>query len=973
MTLSSMRGAALTLTFCLGVAISASAQYRFDTWTTDNGLPQNGVRAITQTPDGYLWFTTFDGLVRFDGIRFTTFGTGNTKGIINNRFTGLYRDQQGTLYATTMEDGVLTVYRDGVFTSYTSQQVPGHYIQRIVTDDKGELRFQVEDEDRTSKSWYYLRDGAFVFIETDVRSPAVTINAKSGSVWSITTKEAIERRDGRTTVYKLDIGPITYNLNWFEDSAGHIWLGEYAVHRLGDGIVERYGEADGLPRSIHHSFWEDPDGAVWFASGGGSTQGVGLVRYQDKRIQTFGLESGLLNASIYSVFHDREGTTWAATNKGLSRLRKKVLSAYTVKDGLNHTEVYPIYRDRQNRIWIGTVRGLSMYENGRFAPVVITTSDPNAAVSDTWRDASASVQSLWEDPQGRMWVGLNGGVFIVEHGKARALAPAKGHHVFAIRGDRQGNVWAATNKGLLRFRDNAYVETLAVEAGLPNEFMTTIFEDSKGTLWFGGFGGLSRYTNGAITNYTTKDGLVGSYVRSIYEDRDGTLWIGTYDEGLSRFRDGKFVNYKAEQGLFNNGVFAIEEDVNGHFWISSNRGIYRVKRQELNDFADGKVARINSVGYGTQDGMLSTECNGGRQPASITDQDGRFWFPTQDGVVVIDPRNERSNRLPPSVVIESATVERELADIRQRLVIAPGRKNVEINFAGVSLIKSEQIKFRYKLEGYDKDWVDAGTRRTVYYSYLPPGHYRFVVKAANSDNIWNEEGASLPLELQPFFYETTWFYSLVGLGAALLLVGAWKVSVSRFAAREQELAKLVAEKTEELRTANEELQLLANSDGLTAIGNRRRFEEFLTDEWRRAIRFKIPVSLVLLDIDHFKLFNDTYGHHAGDECLRQVAAALGSTIHRPTDLLTRFGGEEFAIVLGGTDATGARNIAEQAVANVNSLRIPHRSSPTSSQLTVSVGVATLTVEVGMQETELIKAADAALYKAKAGGRNQIVA
>ncbi|MDP3720653.1 MAG: two-component regulator propeller domain-containing protein [Acidobacteriota bacterium] len=279
---------ALLLAVCFGFGAEASAQYRYDTWTTDNGLPQNGVRQIAQTPDGYLWFTTFDGLVRFDGVRFTTFGTGNTRGIINNRFTGLYGDTDGTLYATTMEDGVLTVYRDGGFTSYTSQQVPGHYIQRIQPDAQGELLFQTEDEDRTSKSWFYLRNRAFVFSHKDAPPAVLTITAKSGSTWSITTTEAIERRGTETIVYKLDIGPITYNLNWFEDSAGHIWLGEYAVHRLGGGLVRRYGDGDGLVRSIHHSFWEDPDGSVWFASGGGSTEGVGLVRHQDGELQVAG-------------------------------------------------------------------------------------------------------------------------------------------------------------------------------------------------------------------------------------------------------------------------------------------------------------------------------------------------------------------------------------------------------------------------------------------------------------------------------------------------------------------------------------------------------------------------------------------------------------------------------------------------------------------------------------------------------------
>jgi diguanylate cyclase (GGDEF)-like protein len=961
----------LALFVCLAVAPQASAQYRFDTWTTDNGLPQNGVREITQTPDGYLWFTTFDGLVRFDGVRFTTFGTGNTEGIINNRFTGLYSDKEGTLYATTMEDGVLTIYRDGVFTSFTSAQVPGHYIQDIAPDARGELRFLVEDDARTSKSWYYLRNGAFVFSEKEApRPPVQTFIGRSGAVWRISAREVLEERDGKTTVYPLNIAPLSFGFNTFEDSAGNLWLGEYAVHRLGGGAVRTFDESYGLSRSIHHSFWES-DGAVWFASGGGSTEGVGLGEYRDGQLRIWGTPHGLLSVIVTSVFHDREGTTWLATSKGLARLRKSVLNSFTVRDGLAHSEVYPLYRDRRERIWIGTARGLSRYEDGKFQALDIKPADPNAPADERWRREVASVQSLWEDPDGRMWAGMNGGMYIVDGDTARMVVSAKGHHVFAIRGDRHSNVWAATNKGLLRYREQQLVGTLSVKDGLPNEFMTTIFEDSKGTLWFGGFGGLSRYADGAITNYTTEDGLAGSYVRSIYEDRDGALWIGTYNEGLSRFKDGRFVSYTAAEGLYNNGVFAIEEDARGNFWISSNRGIYRVRRQELNDFADGKVTRINSVGYGTQDGMLSTECNGGRQPASLTDKDGRFWFPTQDGVVILEPGNEHYNTLPPSVVIESATVERQAADIRNGLFVGPGLRNIEINFAGVSLIKSEQIKFRYMLEGHDPDWIDSGTRRTAYYSYLPPGSYRFLVRAANSDNIWNDEGAALAVEVTPFFYETGWFSALAVLVVGLALVAAWRSSVHRFQSRERQLAMLVAEKTEELRRANAELHHLANSDELTDVANRRRFEDFLGDEWRRAARYNTELSLVLLDIDHFKLFNDTYGHQAGDDCLKSVAAALKAAINRPTDLLARFGGEEFAIVLGGTDKAGALRVAEIALAKVNELAIPHRASRTTAHVTISAGVAAVFPTAEMPEAELLKAADKALYRAKAAGRNRV--
>jgi ligand-binding sensor domain-containing protein len=241
-------------------------QYRFDTWTTDNGLPQNGVREIKQTPDGYLWFTTFDGLVRFDGIRFTTFGKSNTKGIINNRFTGLYCDRDGTLYATTMEDGILTVYQNGVFSSYNSEQVPGHYINKIMPDESGELRFLVEDEDRTTKSWYFLRDNKFVFSEKQERNfQKTTYTGKSGAIWTITPNGTTELRDGKTTFYPLEIPQLNYRINTFEDSYGNLWLGGSSVYRLGNGEIENFGEKEGLPLAVYHSFWRCVESGNRFA------------------------------------------------------------------------------------------------------------------------------------------------------------------------------------------------------------------------------------------------------------------------------------------------------------------------------------------------------------------------------------------------------------------------------------------------------------------------------------------------------------------------------------------------------------------------------------------------------------------------------------------------------------------------------------------------------------------------------------
>lgn len=966
--------AVFAIIFTLAVCSALFGQYQFDSWNTDNGLPQNGVRGISQTPDGYLWFTTFDGLVRFDGVRFTTFNKGNTKGIINNRFSSINVDAAGVLYATTTEDGVLTILKDGEFISYDSQRVPGHYIKSMKPDANNEIRYLTEDDDRTTESWYYLRNGQFVLIETMSKTNAVlNYQANSGANWKVSETEVVEFREGNSTAYEKPPGKVDQNLPVFEDSTGGLWVGGFSLTYFRNGETQNFGNESTFPEIANfHSFWEEPDGSVWFANGGGTGAGTGLVRFKDGKFESFGAESGLSNSALFDVFKDREGTIWIATNKGLNRLKKKVITAFSVADGLNSSEVYPILRDKNDAIWIGTTFGLNVFKDGKFSSISLKRSPGSVLDYTSWRDREMSVQSLFEDTSGKMWVGVSGGIFVVENGVAEFLRTSEGHHTFDILEDRSGDVWAATSRGLLKFQNYKLAAAYDTSNGLPNEFMTAIFEDSTGRIFFGGLGGLTEFVEGKFRNYGDSEGFRPAHIRSFHEDSQGTIWIGTYDEGLVRFKNGQFVGFKVRDGLFNNGVFAIREDAKNNFWISSNRGIYRVNRNELNDFADGKIREVNSVAYGKADGMLSSECNGGRHPASIEDKDGNFWFPTQEGVVLVDPgAMEPFNILPPPVVIESVSVEREQVGFRNGITIEAGKRNIEIDYTGLSLIKSEQLKFKYKLEGHDPEWIDAGSRRSAYYSYLPPGNYKFRVIAANSDGVWNETGSSTDLRLEPFIYQTNLFYIMVAIAVALLLFLGWKISVIRIQAREKRLVTLVAERTKELKKANENLEYLANSDSLTNVANRRRFEEFLSDEWSRAVRFGNEISMIMIDIDHFKLYNDTYGHQAGDECLRKVAEALKQTINRPTDLVARFGGEEFAVILGVTDTIGTLQVAENAMECIRNLRIPHASSKSGEFLTVSMGVATTFAKSGLTVTDLIKAADNALYFAKENGRNQI--
>lgn len=744
-----------------------SAQYRFDSWTTDNGLPQNGVRSITQTPDGYLWFTTFDGLVRFDGLKFTVFDKNNSKGIINNRFWVLQAFGDGSIWAGT-EGGDLTIYRRGILTSYSAETVPDEQVLDFITDTNAGVLIA------TNKGFYKLQNDKFVFVKSnqDVENTKKIYKGKSGTRWEISSSEILQIKLDKTRVYSLSVENLgVYYANAFEDKAGGLWFGDLnKLIYLKDGSITEYGAKDGYPQNTYaHRFWEETDGSLWFATGIFSLPGVGLVRFKDGKFTRFGVENGLSNDRIFDAFKDREGTIWVATDKGLNRLRRQVITSLSTAEGLVHNEVYPMLKARDGSVYVGTVGGLSRYDDGKFSNIILRFNNKQSPTSD--------VQSLWEDESGHLWVGVVGGLFVIENGNPRDLSEVFGYEttVLAIHSDRNGNIWFGTDRnGVFQYRDGRIIANYTTKKGLAGNDVKVIHEAGDGSLWFGTYGGLSveecRLPNSEchLKSYTTADGLASNSVRSIKEDADGTMWIGTYDGGLSRFKDGKFFTFNTDNGLFNNGVFATVEDEKGNFWISSNRGIFRVNKESLNDFADGKIKNYESFAYGRQDGMLSTECNGGRQPSALKDSDGKIWFPTLEGVAVVDPNNLQNNPLPPPVEIESVTIDRENVAFGKNSTIelAPTQNYLDISYTALSFIKSDQIRFRYKLEGLDKGWVDAGTRRTVNFAYLPPGEYVFKVTAANSDGIWNTEGKSFKIVVLAPVYKTWrfWLAVLITLG-----------------------------------------------------------------------------------------------------------------------------------------------------------------------------------------------------------------
>jgi len=920
------------------------AQCRIDVWTTKDGLPPEAINAIAQTPDGYLWFATNAGLVRFDGVTFQTFDSRNTPGLKRDIITALLVTRQGKLWIGTDSAG-FGPFENGIFSPFR----PG-----------------IKDE-----NWSILH---------------TMLEARNGSFWIGSGGEhnLLRNRSGKfTRLPALD----TFVSDFVQDRQGTVWAttlfsGLLAHHA--DGTILNLHPVQELPTQALNCLALDSDNSLWIG-----TNGSGLCHYIDGKFKVYTTRDGLSSNEIHALSFDHQGNLWIGTRVGLDRRQGGKFSTFRKIDGLHDVGVSALFEDREGNLWVGSGTGLNRFRNTRMTPISFPTAE-----------GPSNTMAIAEGKDGTLWFGTDSGLERLQNGVRTTYTTREGlpsNAITALHIARDGALWLIMQDGTIVRKKGDRFTTLFPKSPwrvigedrdglvfadrddyarlvgsrfvpLPHSgksgYVFSSYLAADGTLYFASSGGLVEVRNSRAT--VIYKGLpLDTHVLSVVKDGHGCLWLGT-DKGLARYEKGVMFVYGAADGLPDDRLFEVAIDAHNDLWAGGGRGVFSVSIADLERYRHGGMQSLHTHLYDASDGIRSALM---REDA-LRLHDGRLLFLGSKGATLIDPDRLATDFVPPPVVIEQAIADTTSIDTSRVQRLPPGNGDLEVHYTGLNFSDSARVTFRYRLEGYDKEWIEAGDRRVAYYTNLPPGDYHFRVIAANSDGIWNTTGAEFGFQLSPALYQTIGFklccVILLGMGS----LSAVRLSLGQLQRSNQRLEAKVSERTEQLHrsyeqieVANRSLQALATTDGMTGLANHRAFQEHLRSQLEVADATGHALTLLLMDVDHFKTYNDTYGHPAGDEVLRTLARLIRENL-REGDYAARYGGEEFAIVLPNTREEAALEIAERIRFVVAEHTFPCR------RVTLSIGVAKHVPQNTPAES-FVALADGALYAAKHAGRNRV--
>jgi ligand-binding sensor domain-containing protein/signal transduction histidine kinase len=744
-----------------GMADEPDAPFIVDVWTSKEGLPENAVISVIQTRDGYLWLGTLNGLVRFDGNRFTVFNEYNTPGLNSDRIVYLFEDSHTNLWIGTDTAGVALV-QDGKVKNFDLGR-PGH-----------EGRLVSAGEDAAGAVWLYTAD-AWLGRYQDGKLETLNLNFNPLAICRMITAE----KSGPLWIAE-DWGLFSFQPSNFHPPAlpidqilrpgklDFLLAGQRGgTWRFINGRIQKWNttqlEKDFGPypwgNATVTSACEDRDGNLIVG-----TRGEGVFWYEtDGKYQQVSTNQGLSSAFVLSSCMDRQGNLWVGTDgNGLNQIKRKV---FGTPAELHPWNAQSLSQDTQGGLWAAfNARGVTYW---------LTNVAQDFGVGQ-----GSNAWTVLVDQQQRVWAGTRGeGLFQFQAGHFQPAPGAEilGRQIFALFEDHNGQLWAGTQNGLARWNGEDWT-IYTTPDGL---VVRAIAGDAEGNLWAGTENrGLNFFKAGKFISYQkTEGGLPGNGISCLYLDKEGGLWVGTSGHGLARHYQGKWQRYSTDDGLASNSIDYIIEDDEGCLWIGSNAGLMRIQKDSLNGFIHGKGNLISCRTYVETDGLPTRECSAGSQPAACRTRDGRLWFPTTKGVVSVNPADIKTNRQPPWVMIESVRVDgqeqktnRFSSAWQPSVTVPPGHEQLEIHYTGLNFSAPGEVRFKYRLEGHETAWTEAGDTRVAYYPNVPPGNYRFHVIAGNEDGVWNETGGVLEVTVQPQFWQTWWFRTAVILCLAGIVV-----------------------------------------------------------------------------------------------------------------------------------------------------------------------------------------------------------
>ncbi|REG27129.1 C4-dicarboxylate-specific signal transduction histidine kinase [Archangium gephyra] len=789
----------------------ALTQFPSSTWQTEDGLPQNSILSLVQTADGYLWGGTYEGLVRFDGVRFTVFDPENTPALPDRFIWGLARGQDGTLWIGTGSG--LAGMREGTFFRVTPPQgITLSNLRRLLPARDGSLWITT-----AGHGLLRLSQGHFQVWKAGDGLGSDHVDAlaedAAGNLW-VASQGGLLRWDGSA----FQKGPAFADtpsrvLSLALDRDGGLWAGTLngLVYRLREGRMHPVPEAS-LPGTPIGVLLVDRPGTLWV----GSTD-RGLLRLAHGQRSVLETPSGLEGDAILALLEDAEGNLWVGTeSRGLHRLEDGLFSPYGRPEGVVHDMMAALHESRDGGLWFATQGGgVTRLKQGEMTHWTTREGLP-----------SNRVLSIAEARDGGLWLGTQRGVSRWRAGRlTRSLGEAEGLHggVRTVHEDEQGTLWAGTHLGLARWSGKRF-ELLSPRDGWPGASITVLHPRAAGGFWVGsGNGGLGFVREGRFVPLASAETPLTGSILTLHEEAEGTLWIGS-TAGLTRWKAGRFTRFTRAEGLFDDAIFQALPDGRGNLWLGCNKGVFRVSQEELDAVAEGRLARVRSRLHGTDDGMRSPECNAVGWPSGLRSRDGRLWFPTIRGAVVYDPNHELAPAAPPPpVLLEEVRVDGRTVPASQWGQLPPGTERVEIHYTSPRLGSPRRLRFRYQLEGLDKDWVEAGPeQRKAGYTHLPPGHYRFRVMALSAEDGQTTPIAELSIHQQPRFHETRLFRAACVLAGALVIAGGMWLRLREHRQRQRQLQARVEERTTELRARLQELQdtreRLVQAEKLAAVG-----------------------------------------------------------------------------------------------------------------------------------------------------------